>query len=332
MITKADIESRARLLLEMNPSPVPRHRLLRDVLHTDPREPEFQAIVNRLDQSLHVRILLDEQRADGGWGAFHSRSTNSKQRIASTEAGVERAINLGMDKCHPSLAHVKSYILSIMEGEIPFPDYHERNDRWATGMRLFLASTLSLIDPMNKELDKDRELWREIAISTFRSGTYSERDEINIHQSLTSASVENSYLKINNRYSLNILGSKAFLLPEEVETAFLNWLWNYEGGIGYLEVSLSKIPPLIKPGILDRWFVSLEMISRLFRLSAKQIEDSIDWIWNQQNQDGLWDFGARSTSSTFMPLSVDWRVKKNRMIDWSTRVLILISQYLFAKQ
>lgn len=327
----SEIKLRAHMLLEMNPSPVVKLRLLRDVLHVPTDHAQLQSVSSLIDQSRQVQLLIEEQRNDGGWGAFHSRSSTSKQKTASTEVAVERAINLGLGQDHPTLERAKEYILSIMRGENRFPDYHEKNDRWATGMRLFLASTLSLIDPQNEELEADRELWREIAIQTFRSGTYSERDEIQAHKELTGASVKNSYLKINNRYSLNVLGSKAELLPMEVERALLNWICDYEGGIGYLEIPLSAEPPLTKPGPIDRWFASLEMMSRLFRQSVQYLAGHIDWIWDQQDRDGLWDFGPRATTSILLPLADSWRAKGSRRIDWSTRVLLLVSSQLRAK-
>jgi hypothetical protein len=330
MTSVSKIESRAKMLLEMKPSPVARLRLLRDVLLAPPYREDPQSVSNLVGQSKQVHYLTEDQRVDGGWGAFHSRSKSSSQKIASTEVAVERSISLGLGQDHPVLTRTKEYILSIMRGENRFPDYHEKNDRWETGMRLFLASTLSLIDPLNEELEIDRALWREIAMRTFRSGTYSEQDEIQAHLDLTGASVKNSYLKINNRYSLNILGSKEDLLPPEVEMAIVNWLWQYDEGIGYLEMPLSKEPTLTKPGPLDRWFTSLEMMSRLFCYSVQLMVRQIEWIWGHHDSIGLWDFGPRSTSSTFMPLADDWRSKEQRRIDWSTRVLILASSNLRA--
>lgn len=111
--TISEIESRAGILLEMNPSPVVQFRLRRDVLHVfaDNGRRRFESSL--IEQSKQVQYLLDEQREDGGWGVFHSRSRKSRQKIASTEVGVERAINLGLPQDHPSLMRVKEYILSI---------------------------------------------------------------------------------------------------------------------------------------------------------------------------------------------------------------------------
>jgi hypothetical protein len=73
------------------------------------------------------------------------------------------------------------------------------------------------------------------------------------------------------------------------------------------------------------------MMSRLFCHSVQLMVRQIEWIWGHHDSIGLWDFGPRSTSSTFMPLADDWRSKEQRRIDWSTRVLILASSNLRAQ-
>ena len=320
------IEKTALKILEQAPGVIVRYRLLHDVLKKASDCPEVQQAKDNLKHSRCIQELEKEQRADGGWGAFHSRSTLLKQKIPSTEVGVERAISLGLDVSHPILQKASAYILGIMQGGILFPDYHEKNDRWPTGMRLFLASTLSLIYPDHPALNDDRELWHKIARMTFQSGEYREQDEINAHAELTGATVQDSYLVLNNRYQLNILGSRPGILSEELEIALLQWLWEKPDGIGYLEIPLNQPPPT-KPGPLDRWLTSLEMLSGLFPHWVHFTRSSIEWLWKQRDGQGYWDFGPRPSSIAFLPLSDNWRERRNRLYDWTTRILILLRKY-----
>lgn len=299
---------------------------MRDVLKLSPDSPELKEAHENLKHSRCIQELAAEQWFDGSWGVFHSRSTRLIQKIPSTEVGVERARALGLDGSHPILQKVASYILNIMQGNIPFSDYPEKNDRWQTGVRLFLASTLSLIHPDHSVLEPDRWLWCEIATRTFQSGQYLEEDEINAHAMLTGATVKDSYLVIGNRYQLNILGSIQGTLSRELEMELLRWLWSRRQGIGYLEVPLYSPPPH-KPGIVDRWLASLEMLARLFPSWVQFAQPSIDWIWAQRNTQGYWDFGPKPSSMAHLPLSDTWKERDNRQIDWTTRVLILLRQY-----
>jgi hypothetical protein len=321
-----DVETTAAKILDQAPGIVVRYRLLRDVLKRGPDCPELRQAKDDLKHSLHVQELDREQWKDGGWGAFHSRSTRRKQKIPSTEVGVERALSLGLDASHPILQKALAYILSIMQGDITFPDYHEKNDRWQTGMRLFLASTLSLIHPHHSTLNDDRELWHEIAKRTFQSGKYSEQDEIDAHAELTGATVKDSYLVLNSRYQLNVLGSTPGMLSEELETTLLRWLWTRPAGIGYLEIPLNQPPPT-KPGPFDRWLASLEMLARLFPTWVRLAQPSIEWLEQQRDEHGYWDFGPRPSSVSFLLLLDNWRNRQDRLFDWTTRVLVLLKKY-----
>jgi len=321
------IEEIAKKVLQENPNKVVRYLLLRDVL----REPtESQKLIEAklaLSDSLCIKELEREQRYDGSWGAFHSRSVKEKGKIPSTEVGIERALTLGLDYSHPILRRAGDYIINILEGEIPFPDYHEKNDRWKIGMNLFLCSTLSLIYPKHYILDSTRKLWLQIVKRTFNSGSYNENDEITAHKELTGATVKDSYLILNSRYHLILLGSKEGCLPEPLENLYIKWIYNLKEGIGYLEIPLFKIPPIDKPGFLDRWFVSHELLSRFYpRIWCNLVHKDIKWLWNNQNEELFWNFGSQA-STHYFPLSDSWRYKDNKQFDWTVRVLILLRSY-----
>jgi hypothetical protein len=157
-----------------------------------------------LANSENIQELVREQWPDGGWSAFHSRSTKRKQKIPSTEVGVERALALGLRASDPVLERAAQYILKIMEGELIFPDYHEK---------------------------------------------------------------------------------------------------------------------------IDRWLASLELLARTFPTWIYRAEEAVGWLWAQQNEQGYWDFGLRPYSTANLPLSDNWRNRKNRIFDWTTRVLILLKKY-----
>ncbi len=317
------IKATASNILAQSPGEVVRYHLLKDVLRRPPADAELQQARTSLEQDICVQKLGNEQWADGGWGAFHSRSTKRKQVVPSTEVGVERALALGLDASHPILGRARAYLLAILEGKIPFPDYAEKNDRWPTGVRLFPASTLSLIEPSHPILDADRELWHSIALHTFRSGRYSAEDEIEVHKRLTGATVKDSYLVLSSRYQLNILGSIRGLLSPDLERALLAWLWELPWGIGYLTAPL-RVPPLSKPGVIDRWLASHEMLARLFPAWVEFAAPVVDWLWSQRDKQGLWDFGSKPDSIACLPYTDSWRERKNRLFDWTTRVLILL--------
>jgi hypothetical protein len=97
-----------------------------------------------------VRELAAEQHADGSWGAFHSRSTNTNQKIPSTEVGVARAFALGLDATHPILQNARAYIVSMMKGARAFPDYHEKMIAGKPGCACFSRPRSRSFNPITR--------------------------------------------------------------------------------------------------------------------------------------------------------------------------------------
>jgi len=218
------IEETASLILQEDSDAVVRFRLLRDVL----KKPlsSNMLIDARLEmlRSRWVVELKNEQREDGSWGRFHS-AMKTKGKIVTTEAAVERGLALGLEASDPIFKATINYLSRLLEGLADFPDPPERNNRWAR-----ICPTLPI-------LDKVWKLWVTIAERTFVSGKYDSEAEIKTHEVLTGASVKDSYLVLNNRYQLALLGSRATKLSKTLENALVNWVWHKNDGVGFRSFS-----------------------------------------------------------------------------------------------
>ena len=316
--------SLAERILAQQPDPVVGLRLLRDILRVPVSSPEYELARRAAESSLWVRGLEQEQRPDGSWGRLHSQDTRAEQKIPTTEYAVDRALALGLDAGHPLLRRAAEYLGGALEtGEISDPT--EKNERWPVGVRLFAAAALAQIQPESPALDGVWDLWAKIACRTFASGTYDPQAEIRAHQELTGVAVKNSFLTFPARYHLALLGARAAVLCPDIEPVLVRWAWTRTKGIGYLGEALG-VPPCMKAGPLDRWFMSLELITR-FPSWRDHAGDIIHWLWTQQRQDGFWDFGPRSPLSSVLPFSASWRKHPARAIDWTARVLIVLARY-----
>jgi len=213
----------------------------------------------------------------------------------------------------------------LLEGQIEFPDPPEKNNRWETGTRLLVASTLARIQPDHPALNESLELWSAIAEKTFASGAYDPEAEIEAHRQLTGATVKNSYLRLNGKYQLILLGARPDILSHKTETSLVSWLRHRKEGIGYMEMPLSQPNLHFTPSQMERWFSSVEIISRFsaWRGWASEIEM---WMWKDHNREDVWDFGPKASHTTFLPLSESWQTKSFRMMDWKTRTLLLLEK------
>ena len=314
------IEPIAERILGETSDPAVRFRLLRDALRRARNDAELAAARDALSKSRWVRQLDREQQSDGGWGRFHSSDTTVRKRIPTTEFGVERGLALGLDASSGIFRKACRYVTAILEGRLDFPDPPEKNERWQTGVRMIAAGTLARINGDAPVLDEVWEVWAQIAQRTFASGRYDGEAEIHAHRELTGAPADLRYLIIGNRYALALLGARADALPCGVATAIVRWLWNRNDGIGYLGAALSTAK------FTEAWFAGMELLS-CFPGWRDVAAEAVEKLWSCKGDEGLWDFGPRSSGSSYFPLSESWRKKHARQHDWSTRVLALLRAF-----
>jgi hypothetical protein len=316
------IKEIASMILDQDPDPPLRYRLLRDVLCKPENDIEIIEVRKSLSASCWVMQLAEEQWEDGSWGRLHSMDTSLKQVIPTTEFGVERGLSLGLDANNYVLDKSIHYLEGILTGGVKPRDAEEKNDRWSTGVQLFAASTLAQMVPHHPLLDDIWSLWYEIALWTFRSGEYDPEAEIRAHRELTGASVKESYLVLNNKYSLRLLLSRVHDIHDELTSALIDWIWPRDDGIGYLDIPLSTIPRRN----INFWFTSQELMSSIpswVNYSGMMIE----WLWSECRDDRLWNFGPITRRCATLPLSDNWRKKHARSYDWTVRTIILLSMY-----
>ena len=336
------IKEVAERILESDPDPVVRLRLLRDVLRQPLDSNEAIQAKRDLSNSRWVQELESEQWGDGSWGRFHTMDTKVKQKIATTEVGVSRALVLGLDASHPILRRAVAYITSILDGTLEWRDNREVSwglSWWTSAVQLISAATLAQIQPDLPVLEEVWNLWYAILRRAFPSGKYDREQEIQAQLELLGIRSLSRYArkKISEgralgtftKYHVALLSSRADRLPHQLEKPYLAKLWNLDDGIGYLGVPLAVPPAQLlskKSYHPDCWLSSIELLTP-FRSWRELARDAVSWLWQQRNERGFWDFGSRPPLSTYFPLSESWRKKKAREFDWTTRVLALLRKY-----
>jgi hypothetical protein len=325
-IREAEIESLkdfSNCVVEETSSPVVRYRLMRGVLGLPPGDPKCDSAYREVLESPLVAELVGEQWSDGSWGRLHSVDTRVKQKFGTTEVGVARAAALGLRADHPVMTKAADRLAEVIKtGNVR--DWAEKNPLWPTGVRLFAASTLALIDAHHPAIDPVYDHWVQIAQETFNSGRYDSQAEDNVHLKLSGAPVKGSYLVVHNKYAYCLLSSRPDRLGRPLAERLLRHACSFPGGIKYLEVT-AHVPPVDKSGQLECWFRSHELLSR-FPGWGRVCGAAVEWLLEKQNPEGWWDLGPRSRMSVILPLTENWRKKNTRRTDWTTRVLLLLAR------
>lgn len=314
----------ARRLLELQPDPIPRYRILKDLLKRPVNDQDLLHSQQSIRKSRWFKDLSDEQRQDGGWTRFHSADYSAKRRIQTTEAAVGRIVELGVDPNDRIVVQAVSYLERLLTNGLPWPETKETNDRWPVGQQMFVAGTLAKLRPDHELLREPCRKWGRIAAEAFASGHYDSDAEWKAHCQLTGAtSMRGSYLVLRNRYALELLTCQQTALPRQIERALLDWLWSHPEGLGYADVPLSMSMRCLASTKGQRWLDSHKLLSGFPAWSSRAAEIMRD-LWSLQNGDGLWDFGP---SMTLARLSENHRKRANRVIDHSVHVLLLLDVY-----
>jgi phage baseplate assembly protein W len=318
IFTLDDIQRSATGILETNPDGVVRYRLLREVLCEPSNNPALIQAKNAALSSKWVRQLEEAQLPDGSWGRFHSQDTKKKTAFRTTEEAIERAFALGLEPSDEVLLHARQYILEVLHGDAQITDRYEHNEAWPLLVQFILAGRLAQLDPANKMLDSFWSYWVEVANQAFSSGSYRLEDEASVHLRLSGKHLPQGFLE--SQHALWILSSRR--LASQLEHALIDWIWNKPDGIRYLRAPLS-IP---QPRLIGYWLRSMNIISQ-FSCWREICAHVMDQLWDQRDDQGMWDFGSQIAQSIDFPLSESWRQRENRKIDYSTCLLILMHRF-----
>jgi len=313
----------------MHPDPIPRFRLLRDVLRLDPADAAYQGAEENIKKSKWVCLLQNTQQADGTWGRFHTRDTRLKQPFPTTEIAITIALDTGLDKNDPIVHKALGRILDYVDGKTSWPDPAEKHDNplaWLVWVQHFSAAVVAQIDQYHPSLGKFWSLWAEALKAAFHSETYDRKREIEALNTLLKCRMKDP-VPFHKKYPLLILSATDQRLPERLERMLLSFVMNSPTGIYYVyDRKISLLPAIHSKGFWS-WVRAQKMLSR-FRLWRELSEDAVNWIWDQRTKEGFWDSGSKTARMPYssFPLSESWRRPENRIIDCSVELLTLLSK------
>ena len=327
-ITPTEIKNKANEIYKNTISPVIKWRCAKDILNINFNTKE-------LEKSAWIKLLTEEQHEDGSWGFFHGRRHVYNQTHVSTESAVDRiyyALSLPTD--HPVVTKAKNFIMDQIINGSNEPLYNQANAEWGKVLSTFyLNNILYLIDNGNEKIHEKIEHLIKIPIIC-----------------LENLDIKNGVQQCCNEYKVSpkastllvefILGTKLgpiFItffksrFTKKMQENYLRYLKNRQEGLGYIGYSLKKNPNRNNPSEMNKFLATLEVISRLPNWQSIA-EEQIQWLLDQRNDDGYWDFGKRpkwdSMGISLLPLSENWRTKNERKYDWTLRVLLILNKSL----
>jgi hypothetical protein len=328
--SQKDLVKIAYKLLEMDPDPVPRFRLLRDILKFNQDHPLYIEAKDAIHGSKWANLLRDSQLADGTWGRFHSQNTKVKQTFPTTEVAIATALASGLDKDSDILKKTVSFIVDHLDGKatwIDTPEKHDNPDAWPIGIRHLSAANLALIDNKHPHLDEFWNYWLKTTDAAFASGHYDRKAEIETRNALDNIE-RKSPGAFHNKYHLILLSSTGKTLPPSLEHKILNYVMDAPHGIYYAyERHINTFPASDARGFVG-WLLAVRLLSR-FPTWHTVGTSVLNWIWDHRSTEGLWNFKGYVSWKpvTYLPISESWKKRKNRVIDCTLLALDVLMRY-----
>lgn len=316
------IENLTYRLLDEQIEPIPRYRLLRDVLQWPEEHLDMIIARDQVQQSRFVGELEQAQLDDGSFGRFMYDQIPLRNALKSTESAVCRAIALGLDREHPVLQKAALYLEGILAGNISWPDKLEDTPGQEVGVKLIAAACLRRIDPQNDLALQETARWHQLLESSFAAGFFDESVYLSSFEEIMGRAADGKTRIAFSRYTLMLMPD---ILSYQTEKRFVDHIINRHRGLYLVTNHSLHYEPLDFPSRESMRYISALELLAAFPGAVEIMQSAYDWLWEQRKGDGLWDFGPFAKDGIQLPLSASWR-RGQRKIDCTVRMLCLLRQ------
>lgn len=283
-----DVRPYAGHLLSLNPDPIPRYVIYRELFGYEKEHPDCLAAYEAVRACPQVEKIAAAQNERGFWEPFHG----------TTEGMIRRLLSYGLDRTHPTLARARDYLVGLLEGSLSTGQY-ERQDHplWYSEMfePLIAAAMLSLITPDHPLVQKHRAVWASFAEEIFAGGHYDEAHDRAVKANYFGFSVQRPIPPFG--YYCLLLTAPVGGVPvlsAETDRALVRYCMTELTGLYYVYNEPPGIPISIDTHRRDsrdfwHWVRALSILAPYRGFDAYRT-DITAYLLSQRNADGLWQF------------------------------------------
>jgi len=321
MYVQRELDEIVNRLLDMNPDPIPKFILLKEFKGLSKSNLEYNDLYEKVCSHKFIMKWETSQNLQGFWQPFHGL----------TEGVIRMLLSYGLEENNPILLKAQECLVNLLQGK-ETTGQHEKQDNplWYPVMfePLIFASMLSLLNPENEHIKEQRKLRSNFTEIAFASGKYDAKADAN-------AQFEHFGFKTKRAippfsyYNLLLLAPNGVndYISDKASQGMVDFHMNEAGGVYYVYGNRpSKMVSISEQNRDSRdfwhWIRALSLIAQ-FKGWEKYEHNFTDWIMQQRNQDGFWEFPKKFD----FVLSNSWR-GNNKMID-ST---IFVLRFLMKKQ
>ncbi len=316
------IETIAVRLLDMMPEIVPAYKINKHLVGYSSNSGELEQMRQMVYETEQVQVLLRQQSAIGSWGKrFFTRNKNVKNPARTTETALIRLNALEIDREAEVFQRSVEYMEKLLDGRLRWPDQLDSSLQHDEAMRLVIVTRLSQIRPEHPYVKDYIEKIKQIMNAAFAPGFFDEAILLEASEDILRHRLTTDRQICFSLYPLILLRDQ---LDFELQQLWIEHLFKHRRGI-YLvnNRSLQHLPLSFPSEESMRYINAVELLS-WYPAAVSYLEDARDWLWEQENNEGLWDLGSYGRDGLELPLSRSWRNPVSRHIDSSVRILMIL--------
>ncbi len=324
-MTKSEFKMHADALYNYCDYPAVKYKVLFSLLDFSYESDALSALRNDYLKSDIVEEMYQTQSADGSWGKLRSKDYSVKAKIPTSSTGISRCLYIGLTiEDRDILFMAREYLFSLLNGT-GSEKLYEKNERALPWQSAEICNLIEAISPDCEECDEVYDQWLYIAKRAYESGEYSyEADRDAQHEVFLTKEARlvpmQSALLLKRRQNIS----------SDLENAMLRHLGGHAAINGHFwEKTPSKLPENFKNDKMRRWFHTLNYINQ-FKGSALYLKDATEWLLDQANSDGLWDWGTQTKDpwGYFGYFSCNRKYNHNRIVDCTIEILSYLKGYI----
>lgn len=276
-------------------------------------------------ESKWARKIVSAQDDNGLWGIFHSLAQPTNKAL-TTEQALRRLEILGYTIKDKPIIKCVNFMEDCLKGKKIMPDRREKTHDWDLFTELMLATWIRRFTLESDLANKIADDWGKIVSEAVHSGRFNHSDYLAAYIKVFSKkAVGDRFLDPVNFYQVSLLSNQ---LSDFCESIFVDYVLNYKTGIYYIGYfnSLVNLPNEFCSKECSRFVASIELLAK-YKNSTAKLKFAKEWIYENRNLDGKWDFGSKSKDHIYLPLSDSWRNTEKRIDDSTYRINQLLQKF-----
>ncbi|MFT4145962.1 MAG: hypothetical protein QM644_16035 [Mobilitalea sp.] len=263
--------------------------------------------------------IISMQQPDGSWGCFHTLSQPTKEQPVTTEQALRRLKILGFTKADTPIKKAIQYMETCLQNPEPTVFFEKKHDSKTYG-DLMLSTWIRIFDKDNKTALPIAQKWGNIISSAFISGEYEHEKYVAAFEAIIEKKLNPKAGCLANFVVFYQLALTADCFDEKTEAAICDYILMYNKGISYIyDGVLNDLPELFASKQTSRYLAAIELLAGYQRNKPK-LQFVVDWLEENKDKNGQWDFGNKAKDGIYFPLSDSWRKDEYRKADCTQRI------------